>query len=224
MAGPSGATARLALPYPLVADTVDVPRDVLALAAKLDALTALKPSVVSVLPGAPADGDECYYQNAAMATAGIVWHLRYRAAIADAYKWECLGGGPLQHEVFTSESVGTAGTWANLATQGPLVTVPLAGIYNATHGCAHTIGTRGLQAQSGVAIGDTTPASDGFVATLAPDSSAPYIAAMKSVTSGRKRLTCAAGDIVKMRYLATVSGGAESFERRTLDVLPMRVG
>jgi microcystin-dependent protein len=38
MAGPSGSTPKLALPYPVSADTVDVPRDILALATKLDNL------------------------------------------------------------------------------------------------------------------------------------------------------------------------------------------
>lgn len=36
MAGPSGLTPNLALPYPLPGDTVDVPRDIQALATKLD--------------------------------------------------------------------------------------------------------------------------------------------------------------------------------------------
>lgn len=36
MPAPSGATARLQLPYPIPDDTVDVPRDIQALAAKLD--------------------------------------------------------------------------------------------------------------------------------------------------------------------------------------------
>jgi hypothetical protein len=48
MAGPSGTTAKLALPYPVPDDSVDVPRDVQALAVKLDPLVATEAEVVAI--------------------------------------------------------------------------------------------------------------------------------------------------------------------------------
>ena len=67
---------------------------------------------VSALPGSPVDGQEIYYQDAAMATAGIVWHLRYRLA-GGTYKWGLVGGAPLLDESLgTSTSpLNTAGAW-----------------------------------------------------------------------------------------------------------------
>lgn len=50
MAGPSGATPRLALPYPITTDTADVPRDVQALATKLDSADA---GLIPLLPNLP---------------------------------------------------------------------------------------------------------------------------------------------------------------------------
>jgi hypothetical protein len=52
----AGSTATLALPYPVAADSADVPRDIKALADKLEA-SVLVPGIklVTVLPGSPED-------------------------------------------------------------------------------------------------------------------------------------------------------------------------
>lgn len=83
-------TARLLLPYPVPGDTVDVPRDVKALADRLDALTALKPSVVTALPVVPVDGDEVYL---AVGPGGAppFWHLRFSTVLAAPYQWTPVG-------------------------------------------------------------------------------------------------------------------------------------
>jgi hypothetical protein len=49
------------------------------------------PQRVTSLPSSPYDGQEIYY--VADATAGVIWHLRYNASSASAYKWEFVGGG-----------------------------------------------------------------------------------------------------------------------------------
>lgn len=120
-------TPILALPYPVPADTVDVPRDVKALADRLDTFSSgIFLPVVAALPGAPADGAECLFiaDNA----KGILWHLRYSAATAGGYKWHFVGGPPLHASVGGVES--TASTVSvELAT--PLfLTLPLKGIYS----------------------------------------------------------------------------------------------
>lgn len=216
-------TPRLALPYPVGADTVDVPRDVQALAIKLDGLPALSPPLVASLPGSPVDGQEVYFQTAAMATAGIAWHLRYRAAIADAYKWECLGGAPLQHEVTTQQNATTTNAWVNLATDGPLVTCPLAGIYNAYFGATLSIGARINTAYVGSAIGDGIPINARFQLT-SPDTGAAYASALTTAGVARARHTVAAGNIIKVRYQSTLATGGVAFLDRWLDVTPLRVG
>jgi hypothetical protein len=83
-------------------------------------------ALVSALPGVVVDGQECYYQNAAMATAGVIWHFRYRNA-----KWEFLGGGIL---AATQASAGGTQSTANVSTVAamtntPSLVTPLAGFY-----------------------------------------------------------------------------------------------
>lgn len=120
-------TPNLALPYPVPGDTVDVPRDVQALAAKLDTYSSsILPPLVNALPGGPVDGQEVYFR--ADDPNGIVWHLRYRAASASAFKWEVIGGPPLVSNVAAQEAVPVGGYGA-LITAGPIVTLPLAGDY-----------------------------------------------------------------------------------------------
>lgn len=121
-------TPVLALPYPVPADTVDVPRDVQALATKLDGISAIAPPLVSALPGSPVDGQECYY--VADATAGVVWHLRYRAASVNAYKWEFVGGSSLQAQVVSALQV-VSGSWVQIE---PHLNIPAVGEYLISYG------------------------------------------------------------------------------------------
>lgn len=180
------ATARLQLPYPIPDDTVDVPRDVQALAAKLDPSTsvylqgtaAARPAagvsgrlyfatdtgavsydtgtawinvstpsssgvpLVTSLPSSPVDGQEVYYQNAAMAATangGSVWHLRYRAGSASIYKWECVGGTPfVTANVNDANTAGAGSSWSAQLTDGTGIVgidIPLAGDYWCTWNC-----------------------------------------------------------------------------------------
>ena len=88
------------------------------------------PLLVSVLPSSPTEGMEVYFQNSAMATLGVEWHLRYRATSASSYKWEFVGGGPMLATGMGSLTQTTV-TTAPL-TGGPTFTVPLAGEYEVT--------------------------------------------------------------------------------------------
>lgn len=83
----------------------------------------------TTLPAAPVDGQEAFYQSAAMATPGMVWHFRYRAGSGSAYKWEFVGGPPLFAEVIAQETA-SAQIFGDLTTVGPTVTLPLAGDYD----------------------------------------------------------------------------------------------
>lgn len=85
--------------------------------------------VVSALPTNPVDGQEVYLQ--VDATNGVMWHLRYRAASASAYKWEFIGGPPLtattpDYDAIVSATLGVA------AHDGPKITLPRNGDYIAT--------------------------------------------------------------------------------------------
>jgi hypothetical protein len=49
---------------------------------------------VTSLPASPSDGQEVFY--AADATNNVIWNLRYRSGSASTYKWEFVGGDPLE--------------------------------------------------------------------------------------------------------------------------------
>ncbi len=89
---------------------------------------AWSPSVVTSLPGSPTDGQEVYLQTSAMATAQLIWHLRYRAAAAGSYKWEVLGGAPIYAKFVNGSGVAIA-TYDTFAEGLQLPAVPLAGKY-----------------------------------------------------------------------------------------------
>lgn len=220
------STARLALPYPVPDDTVDVPRDVQALAAKLDALTGVSPPLVSVLPAAPADGDECYLQTAAMASEGIIWHFRYRAALAAPYQWEKLGGHPLQNDVIGADKVSAAATWCNLLSGGsaPEVTVPVSGIYSVLFGAQHQISARNHQSMVGVCIGDTNPITNCISEARSPDTGTAYAQPLYIPAATRLReMGLTAGQLIKLRYWGTTTANCW-FAMRFIDLDPVRVG
>jgi hypothetical protein len=105
-------TPNLALPYPVPADAVDVPRDMQALATKLDGISALVPPVVTSLPGSPVDGQEVYYKVAFNPPDYVTWHLRYESSSPLGEKWMFLGGPPLiVDEVTEIQPSGTGTTW-----------------------------------------------------------------------------------------------------------------
>ena len=105
---------------------------------------------VTSLPATPADGQEVYY--VADAANGVLWHLRYNAASASAYKWEFVGGSPLATERLPEETAASfpATTWGGFVND-PVIAVPLAGDYdgdvrsrviNLTSACSWQIGFR----------------------------------------------------------------------------------
>jgi hypothetical protein len=172
----------------------------------------LGPLFTNVLP-AGTDGQVIHFQNAAMATDGVIWTLRYRAASASAYKWEFVGGSPLT--AFEDVMVTTTATSPVELGNGPLVTVPLAGDYIVGHGCAQVdnIGTGYATARTYSGAVDNNDHVNQY-AQAGADASAVFT---------RKRVNgVAAGSIIRQRYNASAST-ARFFGRR-MDVTPVRLG
>ena len=207
-----GQTAIFQLPYPELTDPADVPTDVRELAEAVE--TKLGAALATSLPGSPVDGQEIYYQNAAMATAGVVWHLRYRAGAAGSYKWEVVGGPPLFSEIVATENT-TSTTFVALTTPGPQITLPLAGDYIVALGAR--IGYSGaLTAIMSYQIGATGAVDDdgvnpGFGAT----------AGYTAITE-KERLKTGISGILSARYRTTAAQA--SFGFRWMRVTPIRVG
>lgn len=186
----------------------------------LQGAAAPVPSYVSgSLPASPVNGQEVYY--VADATNGVLWHLRYNAASASAYKWEFVGGSALVSVVSSSQSGGTGATAADLATVGPAVVLPLAGDYDPMM----TVRTSNPTA---VAANPTIELHIGATGTIV-DANAwmiTYFAATASeraILSQNNRLTAQpAARELRMRYAG--NGNTVNFGQRVLSVLPVRVG
>ena len=185
---------------------------------------AVDQATVTSLPGSPYDGQEIYYL--ADATNGIVWHLKYRAASASAYKWECVGGASLRAFVSAVENLANGGGWTNLTTSGPSVTAPLAGDYSVKvahyfrHGDASGIG------YAGVGVGGASPPTSSYGADTNTYGEANGVANHPGVTLTREWLITAvvAANALKMMYQAGGSASVGVFGGRSLVVVPVRVG
>lgn len=176
----------------------------------------IPPTYVTSLPGSPYDGQVVYYQSAAMATLGVVWQLRYRATASGSYKWEFIGGSPLNDFIFTSEATSSA-TYVDLATVGPSVTIPLAGDYEWSWGALIQVSAAAFS-DAGIAVMNPSNATFShevyFGSGTANEGS--------SVASTRV-LTVTATGTYKLRYLSGAAN-ARNFMRRFLRATPIRVG
>jgi len=123
------STSRLALPYPVPADTVDVPRDVQALADKIDTVSGISPPIVTALPGSPVDGQEVLYK-VTVSSIEHLWHFRYRAASANTNKWDFIGGPQIEFYNYNYSQDNRTSYGVNDAPVQ--LTLPLAGAYDIT--------------------------------------------------------------------------------------------
>ena len=97
-----------------------------------DAPDPASPLFVTSLPSNPVEGQEVYFR--CPDSPWPLWHLRWTANWADAYKWEFIGGSGLD-AVATPGQGGSSTNYADFPTDpGPQVVLPLAGDYNFTFG------------------------------------------------------------------------------------------
>ena len=174
---------------------------------------------VTSLPGSPVDGQECYY--VADATNGIVWHLKYNSGSASAYKWEVVGGPPLYSEVLTQE-VSNALGYADLATVGPSITVPLAGDYDVfistTVYCTSVVAAGG---QTWMTFAPPTASDVNGVVAQQPGTSGMNL----TISRIKRRAALAAATALVAKYKITGSASYVWYHsNRTMSVTPLRVG
>lgn len=179
---------------------------------------ASQPTFESTLPASPYDGQEIYFQDANMATAGVVWHFRYRSG-GGTYKWESVGAAtPLRAQIDTSQTTAS-GSYADLATAGPDITVPLAGEYDVSVTFEGSNGTAGNYAVASFQVVGGTAAQDANRALVHS-----YTANFLTTTSRTTRFTVtAASSVLRMKYLSTAAGTA-TFLRRVITATPVKVG
>ena len=168
----------------------------------------------TALPSSPIDGEEFVYE----AEEGVVWKFRYNAGSASVYKWEFVGGAALYDSVETDEA--TSGTvFQDLATVGPILTIPFAGDYTVGIGSlqymSSNTGTRYIR--MGIMV-NATEALDSFSA-----GSGHTTTDMKFSASRFGDKTYAAGDVLKARY-KDVTADVARFDQRWMTVIPKRIG
>jgi hypothetical protein len=162
-------TPVLHLPFPAESDPADVPIDLGELAAAVEAargvpnglaatgadgrVPAAQGAVIPLtvaLPGGTIDGQECFMvDNASNPT--YVWRFRYNAA---RIRWDFVGGAALRVAVAASETTTTIGSYVNLATLGPRITVPMGGDYSVRFGATVIDSAADSQINVGIGIGD----------------------------------------------------------------------
>ena len=171
--------------------------------------------LLDVLPSTPVNGQEIYYQNAAMLTEGVMWHLRYNANTPGAYKWIFVGGSPLT-SFDASTLVTTASTAAVELTPVVGVVAPLAGDYMVAHGCGQLDNTGVGYAQARISING--------------NAGSPYVISVygnggNGVAPGFMRVridAIPAAATVRQRYNATAA--TARFLARQVEIIPVKVG
>lgn len=164
--------------------------------------------LADTLPGGALDGQQVFFQNAAMADEGVLWHLRYNDDSSSPYPWEVAGASDLLQTLTGSVSV-TGSTYLNLG--GPSITVPLAGDYDLSYGAVTESDDVMISPQVG-----STPASDADAAK-----------SISGLSALRRKTGLAADSAIILRYKLHEIGSSEAPDtvwNRWLRVRPVRVG
>lgn len=170
--------------------------------------------VVTALPVEPVADDEVYFDTG----DGFLWHFRYLGSQAGAYPWGAVGGQtPLFDEVEADETT-TSPTFANLGTDGPVVTVPLPGDYDVRWG-AFSTGTTATAIQA-IAVKRGTAAADAADSIRQQPPGVSYFSSGQSARH-RRMTGLAAGDELRLQY--ETNAGTATFGDRWITATPIRV-
>src|SRR5215475_427042 len=86
----------------------------------------------TTLPASPVDGIQAILVDSTT-NPSYQWHFRYNVGSSSTYKWEYVGGAPLEARNNASAAVPTPGSWNS---DGALqMTVPRLGEYDISFGC-----------------------------------------------------------------------------------------
>jgi len=174
----------------------------------------------TTLPSSPVDGQEAILVDS-LTSPTYQWRFRYNAGSTSPYKWEFIGGAPAYHEVATGEAITAAGGWVNLATNGPLITVPRAGDYLAEYSVmSYNANGSAITMYAGIALGDTGALH--YAGQIIYFMNA--LGGIGNCGGNYKVAGAAVNDVIKLRYFATaITGTDQQFQMRTLAVTPVRV-
>jgi hypothetical protein len=175
-------------------------------------------SIVTTLPTNPYNGMVVQVQTSAMSSANVVWRFRYNEN-AGTYKWEFVGGGAWIVEIAAQQTAATGGAYQDLATSGPSITVPFAGVYEVAHGSAmdFSVITSNRVIEQTVKVGSAAAGSANSVYSASPN-----LTGLRQSISRVLDITAAAGDELRVQYRVPADTGR--WQDRWLRVIPIVVG
>lgn len=150
-------------------------------------------------------------------TNSIYWELVRRRT---QNRWVVLGGAPLTATVSTQEAASSTGSYVDLATVGPQVTLPAAGSYIVAHGCGVEAPANATAFQSLVGVvlnGVSPPMAGSHIARFYVVGDAAG-ASFASIVTESPPLTFARNDTVRQRY--RVNSVSLLFNDRWIKVWP----
>lgn len=166
---------------------------------------------VTSLPLAPSVGDLCRY--VADKTNGIIWSLEYDGE--GSFPWKVIGARYLWAEITTTE--GTASTsYANLATVGPSITLPLKGDYDIEIGHRLFSGPAATDIFMSYAIGATAAVDADAVNQFGNGQNSNFM-------RPRRKTALTAGAAIVAKYKTGAAGEAK-WSNRWMRITPVRVG
>lgn len=152
------------------------------------------------------------------AAKGKLWRLRYSPTLSASLPWLYEGGHALYDQVTASQ--GTPGpthtTYADLATVGPQVTAPLAGDYAARLSMNAHNANANEACYMAAKIGAAAAADANAALTAGTDDDSAFASLELSIPSP--------ATVVKCMYRSGAGGAQATFQRRCIELTPIRVG
>lgn len=165
---------------------------------------------------APKDGDERYFQSAAMKALGILWKFRYNAGSSSTYKWEFAGGQPMVNSMVAQVDYSSTSYTPTSPIQ---VTAPLPGEYAVTvegQGYNNTAGGSGYLSYAQVSA---VASNDGNATVFSTQNGNG-----ESGSRTSKATVLSEGRVFDLQGRVTVAGHVARMYYRSLAILPIRVG
>lgn len=181
------------------------------------AASTVGPSIVTVLPASPTDGEEVILTDN-VASPTFAWTCQWVAA---ANLWIVTGGSPAESQVDTSESRNSI-AYGNCATVGPTFTTPAAGFYELAYGCNANVNSAVNNAQFMAPVFSAAAAADADAAQVVNgDVGANFAGSLRATIMRTRRFTIAKGFVVTMQYRQGTAAANSPVSNRWLTALPI---
>lgn len=173
------------------------------------------PKLVAALPAGPEDGQEVYFQTAAMLAAGVApYHVRYNAASPMPHKWEVMGASPWTKTVAGPLDNVAVTQWQTTAAG---LNAPCNGVFSVElGGMFFQVGV--TNSQGVVALGQNGAAVSPF-ANLYNTSNT----AMQEMAYSRADVTLVAGDVLSWAYYNYAYLHSWRMDNPWLTIQPLRI-